>query len=90
MLYTFLYPHVKIKLSEEFMNGFSCLMLIFSLLVFLAGLYIYTGHKNEVLLWKVYNLKTITKKELQNIGKWTMIASIVPFIMFIIGFFIEV
>ncbi len=72
------------------MNGFSCLMLIFSILVFLSGLYIYTGHKNEVLLWRVHDLSKITKSELQNIGKWTMITSIIPFIFFIIGFFIEV
>ncbi|MBQ3306729.1 MAG: hypothetical protein IJG68_00890 [Bacilli bacterium] len=72
------------------MNGFSCLMIIFGVLIFLAGLYIYTGHKNPVLLWKVYNLDTISKKELQNIGKWTMISSIIPFLLSILGFFIEV
>ena len=71
------------------MNGFSCLMLIFSILIFLAGLYIYTGHNSEVLIWKAYN-KNATKEELENIGKWTMIASIIPFILFIVGFFIEV
>jgi hypothetical protein len=72
------------------MNGLSILMIIFGVLIFLAGLYIYTGHKNPVLLWKVYNLDTITKEELQNIGKWTMISSIIPFIIAIIGFFIEI
>ncbi|MBR3198832.1 MAG: hypothetical protein IKG27_02315 [Bacilli bacterium] len=71
------------------MNGFSCLMLIFAVLVFIAGLYIYTGHNSELLIWKGYN-KNATKSELENIGKWTMIASLVPFILFIVGFFIEV
>ena len=72
------------------MNGLSILMIIFGGLIFLAGVYIYTGHKNPVLLWKVYNLDTISKEELQNIGKWTMISSIIPFLIAILGFFIEI
>lgn len=71
------------------MSGFSCLMLIFCILVFLSGIYIYTGHKNELLLWKTHNVKKITKEELKCIGKWTMIASIVPFIFCIVGLFFE-
>ena len=72
------------------MNGLSILMIIFGALIFLAGVYIYTGHKNPVLLWKVYNLDTISKEELQNIGKWTMISSIIPFLIALLGFFIEI
>ncbi|MBR3162392.1 MAG: hypothetical protein IKF19_06655 [Bacilli bacterium] len=72
------------------MNGFSCLMLIFSFLIFIAGLYLYTGHKNEVLLWKVPDIKKFTKEETKNVGKWTIIASIIPLILAIIGLFLDI
>lgn len=72
------------------MNGFSCLMLIFGILIFLCGIYLYTGHKNELLLWKTHNIEKVTKDDLKKIGKWTMIASIIPIILCIVGFFIEV
>ncbi len=72
------------------MNGFSCLMLIFSILIFLAGLYLYTGHKNEVLLWKVHDIKKITIEEVKNIGKWTIITSIIPLILSILGLFLDI
>lgn len=66
------------------MIGFSILMIIFGLLIFIAGLYIYTGHNSEVLIWKGYN-KNASKKELKNLGMWTMIASIVPLVLAILG-----
>lgn len=66
------------------MIGFSILMIIFGLLIFIAGLYIYKGHNSELLLWKGYN-KNATKQELKTVGMWTMIASFVPFILAILG-----
>ena len=66
------------------MAAFSILMIIFGALIFLAGLYIYNGHNSEILLWRGYN-KNATKKELKNIGMWTMIASLVPFVLAILG-----
>ncbi len=72
------------------MNGLSILMFIFSFFILLAGIYIYTGHRSELLLWKTYNVKKLTKAELENIGKWTMIASIIPLIVGIIGLFLDV
>lgn len=66
------------------MVAFSILMIIFGTLIFLAGLYIYKGHNSELLLWRGYN-KNATKKELKNIGMWTMIASLVPFVLAILG-----
>ncbi|MBQ6477534.1 MAG: hypothetical protein IJI43_03780 [Bacilli bacterium] len=67
------------------MNNFSILMFIFGILILLAGLYLYTGHKNEVLLWKVPDIKEFTKEETIKLGKWTMISSIIPFILAILG-----
>lgn len=66
------------------MIGFSILMIIFGLLIFIAGLYIYKGHNSELLLWKGYN-KNATKQELKTTGMWTMIASVVPFVLAILG-----
>ena len=66
------------------MIGFSILMLIFSTLIFISGLYIYKGHNSELLIWKGHK-KNASKKELENIGMWTMIASLVPFILAILG-----
>ena len=71
------------------MNGFSCLMFIFSLASFLAGLYIYKGHDAKILLWKAH-YQNLTKEELKNIGKWTMITSIIPAIVAIIGLFLNI
>ena len=71
------------------MNGFAVLMFIFSALVLLAGFYIYTGHNSELLIWKGYNPKA-TKKELKQIGKWTMIAGLIIFIIGLIGLFAKI
>ena len=73
-----------------FMNGFSCLMFIFSFLIFIAGVYLFTGHKNEVLLWKVHDIDKFTKEETKNVGKWTIIASVVPLVMAIIGLILDI
>lgn len=70
------------------MSGFSILMLIFAISIFIAGLYTYTGHKSELLLWKVHK-KNITNDDLKEIGKWTMISSIIPFILSPLGLFIN-
>ena len=72
------------------MNGFSILMFIFGFFVFLAGIYLYTGHKNEVLLWKVHDIKKFTIEQTKNVGKWTMIASIVPLIIAVLGLFLDI
>jgi len=58
--------------------GFSVLMFVFSFFIFIAGLYIFTGHNSELLLWKTYK-KNTPINELRNIGKWTMVSSIIPF-----------
>ena len=71
------------------MNGFSTLMLIFSILIIIAGLYIYTGHNSELLIWKGHN-KNATKKDLELTGKWTMIAGLIPLALSIIGLFLDI
>ena len=66
------------------MNGFSVFMFIFGLLLYAAGIYIYTGHNSELLIWKGYN-KNATKEELKNIGKWVIIVGSIPIILAILG-----
>lgn len=69
------------------MHGMSILMAIFGICIILAGLYIYTGHNSHFLMWKGYNPKA-TKEDLKHIGTITMLTSIIPFIIAIIGLFI--
>ena len=71
------------------MNGLSILMFIFSLCLYLTGLYMYKGHKIEYLEWRV-PYKNLTKAEWKNIGKWTMITSTIPLIIGIIGLFLDI
>ena len=66
------------------MNGFSTLFFIFGICVFLVGLYMFTGHKLEIMTWRAA-FKNLTKSEWINIGKWTMISSIIIFIIAILG-----
>ena len=72
------------------MNGLSILMFIFGLGIFLAGLYIYTGHRSEVLLWKGPDPKKMSLEDLKKVGKITMISSLLPVIIGIIGLFLEI
>ena len=70
------------------MNGFGIFMLIFGVLIILAGFYVYRGHNNELLLWKGYS-KHRTKEELKIIGKWTMIVGLIPIAFSIASLFFK-
>lgn len=67
------------------MNGLSILMFIFSLGIFLAGLWVFTGHRSELLLWKANFYKTATDDQIKSVGKWTMISSLIPLIIGILA-----
>ena len=62
------------------MNGFSILMFIFGVCVFLSGIYMFTGHKIEILTGRAA-FKNLKKEEWKNIGKWTIVSSIFIFIL---------
>ena len=66
------------------MSGFGILMLIFAVAVFLVGLYMFTGHKLNVIAWKAA-YKGLTIEGWKKVGKYTMIVSIFIFILGIIG-----
>ena len=70
------------------MNGFSIFMFIFGVAILLVGLYMFNGHKIEILTGRVA-FKNLSKDEWKNIGKWTMITSVIPFILVIIGLFLD-
>ena len=66
------------------MSGFGILMLIFACMLFLVGLYMFTGHKLSVIAWKAA-YKGLTIQGWKKVGKYTMIVSIFIFILGIIG-----
>ena len=66
------------------MSGFGILMLIFATCVLLVGLYMFTGHKLEIMTYRAA-FKNLTISEWKNIGKWTMISSILIYIIGILG-----
>ena len=66
------------------MSNFAILMFIFGGCVLLVGLYMFTGHKIELLTYRTA-FRNLNKSEWKNIGKWTMISSIIIFIIAIIG-----
>jgi len=71
------------------MNGFSILMFIFSFSILIVGLYMFMGHKLDILTMRAA-YQNLTKEEWKNIGKWTMISSIIPLILAIVGLFLEI
>lgn len=66
------------------MSGFSILMIIFGICTFLTGLYMFSGHKLEMLSWKAA-YKNLNKNQWKNLGKWTMIVTVIPIILAILG-----
>ena len=63
-------------------------MFIFGVAILLVGLYMFNGHKIEILTGRVA-FKNLSKDEWKNIGKWTMITSVIPFTLVIIGLFLD-
>ena len=49
------------------MQSFGILFIIFGSLVFLMGIYFYTGHFNKEIFWQAY-WKNMTKRKLKNVG----------------------
>ena len=69
------------------MTNFAILMFVFAVCLLLCGLYMYTGHKLDLIKWKAA-FKHATKEEWKNIGKWVMLSSIIFFVIAIIGLLI--
>ena len=71
------------------MSGFGILMLIFATCVLLIGIYMYTGHKVDILTYRVA-FKNLSIDEWKNIGKWTIVSSIFIYILGIIGLIFKI
>ena len=89
--FIFIYDDYDIinKKGRSIMNGFAILMLIFGISVLLVGLYMYTGHKIELLTNRPA-YKNLSIEEWKNIGKWTMITSIVIFLVAAIAYIFNI
>lgn len=70
------------------MSGFSIIFFIFGTCTLLVGLYMFTGHKLDIMTYRAA-FKNLNKSEWKNIGKWTMIASIIIYIIAVLGLFID-
>ena len=66
------------------MSGFGILMIIFATILFLVGLYMYTGHKLGIFDYRP-SFKNLTIEEWKKVGKYTIIVSIFILILGIIG-----
>lgn len=66
------------------MNGFSILMLVFGVVILLVGFYMYGGNELKLVSWKAA-FKGLNKNGWKNVGKWTMIVSLIPFILSFLG-----
>ena len=71
------------------MSGFGILFIIFGVCVFLTGLYAFTGHKIAILTERP-SFKNIDINDWKNIGKWTMITSILIIIIGVLGIILNI
>ena len=70
------------------MRNFGILMLIFATGVLLIGLYMFKGHKIDLITWRA-QYKHLSKNEWKNIGKWTIIVSIFIYIIALISIIMD-
>ena len=66
------------------MSNVGILMFIFATCILLVGLYMFTGHKLGIIAWKAA-FKGLTKEGWKNVGKWTMISSILIYLIGILA-----
>lgn len=66
------------------MSGFGILMFIFGMAILFVGLYMYGGNELKIISWKAA-FKGLNKSDWKNVGKWTMIVSILPLILALLG-----
>ena len=67
------------------MSPVGILMFIFATAVLLVGLYMFTGHKLEIMTWKAA-FRSLSISDWKRIGRGTVIASIIIYIISILCF----
>ena len=66
------------------MSGFGILMLVFGTALLLVGVYMFNGHKLDILTWRVA-FRNLKIDEWKRIGKYTIYVSFFIFILGIIA-----
>ncbi|MBR3319254.1 hypothetical protein IKG06_01975 [Candidatus Saccharibacteria bacterium] len=67
------------------LSNFGILMAIFATCVLIVGLYMFSGHKIGLMTLRPA-FKNLSKEQWKNIGKWTMIVSVIIFAIAVVGF----
>ena len=64
-------------MNEDFI-GLGALLLIFGFVLFLVGIYIFTGHKNPLVFGRAWiSAKNSTKEELRVIGAIILVIAVI-------------
>jgi len=67
------------------MSYFGVLMLIFGVSVLLVGLYMYSGHKLNIMTSRA-SFRNLDSEGWKQVGKWTMLTSLLIFLIALIAF----
>ena len=68
-------------MNEDFI-GLGALLLIFGFVLFLVGIYIFTGHKNPLVFGRAWiSAKNSTKEELRVIGAIILVIAVIIFVI---------
>ena len=68
------------------MSGFGILMLIFATAVLLTGIYMYSGHKLNILTMRPA-FKNLSIDDWKKVGKYTILVSLFIYLLGILGIF---
>ena len=71
------------------MSGFGILMIIFGVALVLVGIYMFTGHKIEILTGRVA-FKNLTINEWKKVGKYVIIVGIIILVIGIVGILLKI
>ena len=67
------------------MSYFGVLMLIFGVSVLLVGLYMYSGHKLNIMTYRP-SFRNLDLEGWKQVGKWTMLTSLLIFLIAFVAF----
>lgn len=66
------------------MSPVGILFLIFATCVLLVGLYMFTGHKLDIMTWRVA-FRNLSIDDWKRIGKYTMLASLLIYLLAVVA-----
>ena len=71
------------------MSNFAILMFIFGFAVTIVGIYMFMGNELKAISWKAA-FHNLDKKGWKNVGKWTIFASLVIYLVGFIAFIFNI